>query len=338
MIDTLEFTFSASRPLQGRAHTGVVASGNCEVLLEPSDETQAHVIVRTSVNGFETTWRAVLERFFARHPILARIEINDFGATPAVVVASTRSGAGAARVTYVRGESFAEMLACERACSLLDAGTARTILGPFDRVTSPYVAPQGIVAQADDGVTIARGLLGGVRACIVATEGRYLGGSVGAVGGAKIAAALECAYDDVVGGAAVRVVLALDTGGIRLQEANLGILAVAEICDAIVALRRHTPVLALVAGRVGVYGGMSIAASLCDERIVTEGARIGLNGPDVVETEAGVEEFDAADRPLIWQLTGGRRRVEQGIAQRLVDDDVPAIRAALIAAFQERGA
>jgi malonate decarboxylase beta subunit len=236
------------------------------------------------------------------------------------------------------GESYAELLASERARALVDEGTARELIGPFERVSSPYLAPQGIVPQCDDGVSVVRGTLGGVSACVVATEGRYLGGSVGQIGGSKIAAVLERAYLDAERGAPARVVLALDTGGIRLQEANVGILAVAEICDAIVALRRYVPVVALIAGRVGVYGGMSIAASLCDARIVTAGARIGLNGPDVVETEAGVEELDASDRPLIWKLTGGRRRVEQGIAQQLVRDDLPAIRAALIAAFAERGA
>lgn len=235
----------------------------------------------------------------------------------------------------VRLDSFAERLACERARALLDPGSFREILGPFERVRSPYLQAQSIVAQADDGVTIGRGLLGGEPACVVATEGRFLGGSIGEVGGAKIAAVLERAYRDAQRGHPVRVVLALDTGGIRLQEANLGLLAIAEICDAIVALRALVPVIAVIAGRVGVYGGMSIAASLCSARIVTEGARIGLNGPDVIETEAGIEEFDASDRPLIWQLTGGVRRVEQGIAQRLVPDDVPAIRAAVLEAFAD---
>lgn len=232
-----------------------------------------------------------------------------------------------------RFDSFAERLACERAAALLDPSSARTLLGPFERVVSPYLAAQGIVAQADDGVTVARGTLGGVQACVIATEGRFLGGSIGEIGGTKIAGALERAYRETLAGHPVRVVLALDTGGIRLQEANLGLLAIAEICDAVIALREKLPVVALIAGRVGVYGGMSIVASLCTARIVTEGARIGLNGPDVIETEAGIEEFDASDRPLIWRLTGGRRRYDQGIATTLVPDDVTAIRTAVIEAF-----
>jgi malonate decarboxylase delta subunit len=85
MIDTLQLRFSGSRRLTQRAHAGVVASGNCEILIEPADASAAQVTVRTSVRGYETIWRAVLSRVFERHPIVATVEINDFGATPAVV-------------------------------------------------------------------------------------------------------------------------------------------------------------------------------------------------------------------------------------------------------------
>jgi malonate decarboxylase acyl carrier protein len=86
MIDTLEFVFPGSRTLSRRAHAGVVASGNCEVLLEPHEADGTQVVVRTSVRGFEPAWLAVLTRIFERHPVAARVEINDFGATPAVVM------------------------------------------------------------------------------------------------------------------------------------------------------------------------------------------------------------------------------------------------------------
>jgi malonate decarboxylase acyl carrier protein len=84
MIETLTYDFPGHEPVAQRAHVGVVASGNCEILLEPSDAS-ASVIVRTSVNGFAPTWEAVLERFFARNPVAVKLQINDFGATPAVV-------------------------------------------------------------------------------------------------------------------------------------------------------------------------------------------------------------------------------------------------------------
>jgi len=72
-------------PVPGRAHVGVVASGNLEVLCEPPRGPGARIVVRTTVDGFEAIWRALLERFLQRHPIAADLEINDFGATPATV-------------------------------------------------------------------------------------------------------------------------------------------------------------------------------------------------------------------------------------------------------------
>lgn len=85
MIETLTFTYPASSHVERRAHVGVVASGNCELLLEPHSEQHASVVVRTSAGGYGATWGAVLDRFFARHPVAVRLEIDDFGATPAVV-------------------------------------------------------------------------------------------------------------------------------------------------------------------------------------------------------------------------------------------------------------
>lgn len=237
-------------------------------------------------------------------------------------------------MTPLLTESYAERGARERARALLDPSSFRELLGPFARVSSPYLAAQDVVPQSDDGVVVARGTLGGAGACVVASDGRFLGGSIGEIGGAKIAGALELARRDFEAGRPTRVVLALDTGGIRLQEANLGILAVTEICDAIVALRELMPVVAVIAGRVGVYGGLSLSTALCSAIIVTEGARIGLNGPDVVETESGIEEMDSSDRPLIWRVTGGRRRFEQGFTTELVADDLGAIRAAVELAFE----
>ncbi|MFN2459753.1 MAG: biotin-independent malonate decarboxylase subunit beta [Candidatus Velthaea sp.] len=221
--------------------------------------------------------------------------------------------------------SFAEATPRERLRVLLDAGTFRELLDPFERIRSPHLWPQGVVPQNDDGVVVGRGRLAGADIAAVAVDGRFLGGSIGEIGGGKIAAVLERAPEGAV--------IAFDTGGIRLQEANLGILAVAEICDAIVELRARAPVVAVIAGRVGCYGGMSIAAALCSHIVMTEGARFGLNGPDVVEVEAGIAELDARDRPLVWGLTGGARRVAQGHADVLVPDDSAAVAVAVRAAF-----
>jgi malonate decarboxylase delta subunit len=80
------FSYPATEQVTRRAHVGVVGSGDLEVLLEPSRDGQAHVSVRTSVDGYDQVWRNVLDRFFTRFAGAASIEINDFGATPGMVM------------------------------------------------------------------------------------------------------------------------------------------------------------------------------------------------------------------------------------------------------------
>lgn len=227
--------------------------------------------------------------------------------------------------TLANSCSLVELGARQRAQALLDTGTFRELLDPFQRVMSPWLARQGVVPQADDGVVIAKGLLNGLPVVIAAIEGAFQGGSLGEVGGAKMAGALELAAEDNRNGVPTRAVLLLETGGVRLQEANLGLAAIADIHAAIVDLQQYQPVVGVVAGSVGCFGGMSIAAGLCSYLVVTREARLGLNGPQVIEQEAGLEEYDSRDRPFIWSLTGGEQRFASGLADRYVADDVVQI-------------
>jgi len=106
----------------------------------------------------------------------------------------------------------------------------------------------------------------------------------------------------------------------------MGLAAIADIHAAIVDLRRYQPVIGVVAGSVGCFGGMSIAAGLCSYLLVTQEARLGLNGPQVIEQEAGLKEYDSRDRPFLWSLTGGEQRFASGLVDRYVADDVALIR------------
>ena len=84
MIEEFRFSHEATLPVSRRAHVGVVASGDLEMLLEPAPNATS-VLVRTSVPGHRMTWEAVFARFFERWPYAVSIEINDHGATPGVV-------------------------------------------------------------------------------------------------------------------------------------------------------------------------------------------------------------------------------------------------------------
>jgi malonate decarboxylase beta subunit len=231
-------------------------------------------------------------------------------------------------------ESFIEIGARVRARHLLDAGSFRELIDPFERFVSPWLALQGIVTQADDGVVVAKGTIDGKPAVVLAIEGAFQGGSMGEVSAAKIAGALELCAEDNRNGVPTGAVIVFETGGVRLQEANLGLAGIAEIQAAIVDLRRYQPVIGIAAGTVGCYGGMSIAAGLCSYLIVTRETRIGLNGPAVIEQEAGVAEFDSRDKPLIWSLTGGEQRYRTGLADVFVDDDIAQIRSEVVSCFR----
>ena len=229
--------------------------------------------------------------------------------------------------------SFIELDALGRATALLDPGSLRVLAGPFDRLESPWLVPQGITPQADDGTVIARGTVDGHPVVIGSIEQGFQGGGTGEVSGAKISQALLLAAADSRAGTPTAAVLLFETGGVRLQEANLGLNAVAEICSAVLDLRPLAPVIGIVAGTVGSFGGMSIAAGLCTRLIVTPQARIGLNGPAVIEQEGGIDEFDSSDHTLIWAVDGGEQRYATGLADDLVPDDADRLRAALIDAI-----
>lgn len=88
-METLEYEI-ASRAASQRLDPvliGVTASGNCEVLIEPGvHDDRYSARVHTSARGFGAIWQAVLEDFGALHAAGGlKIEINDVGATPAVV-------------------------------------------------------------------------------------------------------------------------------------------------------------------------------------------------------------------------------------------------------------
>lgn len=230
--------------------------------------------------------------------------------------------------------SFIELKGRERALALLDENSFKELLGPFDRMESPHLAPQGIVPESDDGVVIARGTFSGTDAVVLSIEGAFQGGGIGEVCGTKIAASLEHVLSDNKNGKKVIPIIIFDTGGVRLQEANYGLLMISEIQSAIVALRDYVPVIGLIPGNVGSFGGMSITAALCSNLIMTDVARFGLNGPEVIEQEAGIQEFNSRDRRLIWDTIGGTARYETGLVDQLVADDIPAFKNAVQVAIE----
>lgn len=228
--------------------------------------------------------------------------------------------------------SYFESAARERLRGLLDDGQADEFLPPTRRMISPHLEQLDSPVAFDDGVIVARGRLGGKPVLAAAQEGGFIGGAVGEVHGAKLVGLLQRAQRE----RPAAVLLLLDTGGVRLHEANAGLIAVSEVMRAILATRNDgIPVIVLIGGANGCFGGMGIAACCASSVIMSEEGRLGLSGPEVIETAHGVEEYDARDRALVWRTCGGKHRYLLGDCARLVADSIDAFRAAAIEAMAD---
>jgi malonate decarboxylase beta subunit len=227
--------------------------------------------------------------------------------------------------------SYAECTARERLAHLLDERSFHEWLPPAQRITSPHLAQLGVPASFDDGVAIGRARLDSRDVFVAAQEGAFMGGGVGEVHGAKLVGLLQRALRD----RPAAVVLLAESGGVRLHEANAGLIAVSEVMRALLDVRAAgIPTVVLIGGANGCFGGMGIVARCADHIVMSDTGRLAMSGPEVIEASHGVEEFDSRDRALVWRTTGGKHRYLVGDCDQLVDDDVSAFRAAAIRALR----
>ncbi len=226
--------------------------------------------------------------------------------------------------------SYAECTARERVDQVFDEDSFHEWLPPAQRVTSPHLAQLGVPVSFDDGVAIGRARLDGHDVFVAAQEGAFMGGGVGEIHGAKLVGLLRRALRD----RPEAVLLLAESGGVRLHEANAGLIAVSEVMRALLDVRAAgIPVIVLIGGAYGCFGGMGIVARCADHIVMSDVGRLAMSGPEVIEASHGVEEFDSRDRALVWRTTGGKHRYLMGDCDQLVDDDVVEFRAAAIRAL-----
>jgi malonate decarboxylase beta subunit len=230
-------------------------------------------------------------------------------------------------VTTSGRASWFQATARQRVEGLLDPNSFTEFLGPSERVQSPHLHLFDLPSAFDDGVVIGRGKLDGKDVLVAAQEGQFMGGTFAEVSGAKLVGLVRAARDHR--NLPQTVLLLMDSGGVRLQEANAGELAVAELMRAIVQARcAGVAVIALVGGRAGAFGGAGLTTATCSRVGVSEQGRIAVSGPEVIETNKGVEEFNAEDKALVWSTDGGKNRRLLGGADAFAEDSMEGFRAA----------
>jgi malonate decarboxylase beta subunit len=224
--------------------------------------------------------------------------------------------------------SWFQATARQRVAGLLDPNSFTEFLGPSERIQSPHLPLFDLPSAFDDGVVVGRGRLDGKDVLVAAQEGQFMGGTFGEVSGAKMVGLVRAARDHK--SLPQTVLLLLDSGGVRLQEANAGELVVAELMRAIVQARSAgVAVIALVGGKAGAFGGAGLTAATCARIVVSEQGRIAVSGPEVIETNKGVEEFDSSNKALVWSTDGGKNRRLIGGADAFAEDSMEGFRAAI---------
>lgn len=228
--------------------------------------------------------------------------------------------------------SFLEANARSRAAGLVDEGTFTELVGPQDKMTSPHLPVLGEAISFDDGVVTGVGLIGSRPVFLISQEGRFIGGAVGEVHGAKMVGIFRLAlaaykkavqnHPDDLEAFRPAVVISFETGGVRLHEANAGLLAHAEVMDLIQDCHGKVPVISVIGSKVGCFGGMGFVAAATDAIIMSPQGRLGLTGPEVIEQEMGKEEFDASDKSLISRTTGGKHKYILGDCNILCEDQI----------------
>lgn len=241
--------------------------------------------------------------------------------------------------------SFFEANARERAFGIVDKNTFTELLNPRDRQSSPHLPVLGEAIGFDDGIVTGVGLMGKRPIFVVSQEGRFIGGAVGEVGGAKMVATLKLAlqtydevkekYPDSYQERLPAVVISFETGGVRLHEANAGLLAHAEVMDLFQDARHKIPVISVIGSKVGAFGGMGFVAGAADVVIMSEQGRMGLTGPEVIEQEVGKDEFDASNKALVYRTTGGKHKYILNDCNFLVKDQVGAFRKQLTEVLEQ---
>ena len=209
----------------------------------------------------------------------------------------------------------------------LDKDSFTEILDPRNHLTSPHLEMIGKPVEFDDGVVIGKGKVDKQTVFIAAQQGAFTGGTIGEIHGAKLVGLFRKAIIE----RPTAVIVAIDSGGVRLDEANIGLLAASEFSRAVLDARSFgINCIAMIGGSVGCYGGVALATKCFDYVIMNEKGRLGISGPVVIETNKGVEEFDSQDKSLVWRTFGGKNRYIQGDADIFVDDSINSFRNAIL--------
>jgi acetyl-CoA carboxylase carboxyltransferase component len=173
-----------------------------------------------------------------------------------------------------------KLLARERIEMLLDPGSFQELMMMDHTAAVPQL--RGREAYGD-GIVAGWGTIDGRRAFVFSQDATVVGGSLGSVGGAKVARIIDLAID-----AGAPVVGILDGGGARIQEGVSSLNAFGGIFFRNTRASGVVPQISLIMGVA--TGGAVYSPALTDFVFMVEStAQLAITGPKVIKEVTGEE-------------------------------------------------
>jgi Carboxyl transferase domain/Malonate decarboxylase gamma subunit (MdcE) len=165
------------------------------------------------------------------------------------------------------------------------------------------------------------GYLEGEPVWIAATDPRRARGALGIAEAEALCALFQIARREPR-----PLLLVVDSAGAKVDE-GLGALGAFRrlFREALLTRLTRVPMLALL-GK-SCFGGASMLACVCGQRVYSSETLLAASGPGVIEALGGKSELDAGDGGQVRALMGGEARTRLGLSEQLATDSVIAFRA-----------
>ena len=203
------------------------------------------------------------------------------------------------------GDLFSASPPAERITALLDSGT--------------WEHGQ---AQAHGSMIARIGMIGGCEVTLIATDRHVAGGSLGVAEAQALSSLLEQSH-----AAGRPFIFCLNSAGARLDEGLAALGAFRQLYRHVLDLRLAGLQMLGLIGR-DCFGGASMLAATCAQRVYSESSRLAMSGPAVIQALGGIAELDATDAGAVTALMGGVARSQLLPADRLCEDSLDAYRTA----------
>ena len=193
---------------------------------------------------------------------------------------------------------------------------------PMQRITALLDDGSLTNGQAHGALIAGNGTVGGGDVTVIATDRLVAGGSLGVAEALGLSMLLEQSH------AAKRpIILCLDSAGARLDEGLSALGAFRQLYRHMLDLRLAGLRMLGLIGR-DCFGGASMLAATCSQRVYSESSRLAMSGPAVIQALGGSSELDATDAAAVIELMGGAARARLLPSDRVCDDSFDAYRRA----------